>query len=183
MTTYIADTHAVVWYLLDAPELSTPAKISSFCFTLCLRLLPSGKPDGNVGKNCVNGWHLAIQRTPCAMRCKAGSRSIRSRAFPLRRAPCADNSKKKVRRGVDRPAAKAAFEFIRCVRIVPSAGLADNWESDLGFVLLAQHALRLHRHPALLCIQNPYHTLAASDKGALIVPQGEIVAAAAFDTR
>lgn len=26
MTIYVADTHAVVWYLLDAPELSAPAK-------------------------------------------------------------------------------------------------------------------------------------------------------------
>ena len=26
MTTYVADTHAVVWYLLNAPELSAPAK-------------------------------------------------------------------------------------------------------------------------------------------------------------
>lgn len=26
MTTYVADTHAVVWYLLNAPELSLPAK-------------------------------------------------------------------------------------------------------------------------------------------------------------
>ena len=25
MTTYVADTHAIVWYLLNAPELSAPA--------------------------------------------------------------------------------------------------------------------------------------------------------------
>ncbi len=26
MTTYVADTHAVIWYLLDAPDLSAPAR-------------------------------------------------------------------------------------------------------------------------------------------------------------
>lgn len=26
MTTYVADTHAAIWYLLDAPELSAPAR-------------------------------------------------------------------------------------------------------------------------------------------------------------
>jgi len=26
MTAYVADTHAVIWYLLDSPELSTIAK-------------------------------------------------------------------------------------------------------------------------------------------------------------